>query len=91
MALSGSRTRVEYERPEPHYTVRELAAMWNLSAEFVRQIVQHEPGVTEWVRQNPGRMRYRVLRVPESVAERIYRRALAKTRDEATSTRTNEL
>lgn len=68
---------------EPHYTVGELAAMWNLSAEFVRQIVQHEPGVTEWVRQNPGRRRYRVLRVPESVAERIYRRALAKARDEA--------
>lgn len=68
---------------EPHYTVGELAAMWNLSAEFVRQIVQHEPGVSEWVRQNPGRRRYRVLRVPESVAERIYRRALAKARDEA--------
>jgi len=68
---------------EPHYTVGELAAMWNLSAEFVRQIVQHEPGVTEWVRQKPGRRRYRVLRVPESVAERIYRRALAKARDEA--------
>ena len=68
---------------EPHYTVGELAAMWNLSAEFVRQIVQYEPGVTEWVRQKPGRRRYRVLRVPESVAERIYRRALAKARDEA--------
>lgn len=68
---------------ETHYTVGELAAMWNLSAEFVRQIVRHEPGVTEWVRQKPGRRRYRVLRVPESVAERIYRRALAKASDEA--------
>ena len=68
---------------ERHYTVGQLAAMWNLSTEFVRQIVQHEPGVSEWVRQSPGRRRYRVLRVPESVAERIYRRALAKAREEA--------
>jgi hypothetical protein len=56
-----------------HYTVGELAAMRNLSTEFVRQIVQSEPGVTEWVRQQPGRRRYRVLRVPQSVVERVYR------------------
>lgn len=68
---------------ERHYTVGELAAMWNLSTEFVRQIVQHEPGVTEWVRQQPGRRRYRVLRVPHSVAERVYRQALNKARAEA--------
>ena len=65
---------------ERHYTVGELAAMWNLSTEFVRQIVQCEPGVTEWVRQQPGRRRYRVLRVPQSVVERVYRRALDKAR-----------
>lgn len=63
---------------ERHYTVSELAEMWNLSPEFVRQIVRGEPGVTEWVRQAPGRRRYRVLRVPQSVAERLYRRALTR-------------
>ena len=63
---------------ERHYTVSELAEMWKLSTEFVRQIVCEEPGVTEWVRQAPGRRRYRVLRVPQSVAERLYRRALTK-------------
>ena len=68
---------------EKHYTINELAAMWRLSGEFVRQLVQHEPGVTEWVRQRPGRRRYRVLRVPRSVAERIYRHALTKAREEA--------
>ncbi len=70
------------ERHEPfeerHFTVPELATMWRLSREFVRQIVQHEPGVTEWVRQQPGRRRYRVLRVPRSVAERLYNRAIGK-------------
>lgn len=68
---------------ERHYTVAELASLWNLSSEFVRQIVQHEPGVTEWVRQQPGRRRYRVLRVPQSVAQRVYERALSKARHEA--------
>ena len=64
---------------ERHFTVPELAEMWNLSREFVRQVVQGEPGVTEWVRQQPGRRRYRVLRVPQSVAERLYNRALGNS------------
>jgi len=63
---------------EQHFTVKELARCWKLSAEFVRQLVADEPGVTEWVRQQPGRRRYRVLRVPRSVAERVYRRAITK-------------
>jgi hypothetical protein len=78
------------ERREPfeerHFTVPELASMWRLSREFVRQVVQHEPGVTEWVRQHPGRRRYRVLRVPQSVAERLYNRALEKAGGETLQT-----
>ncbi|MGH7634731.1 MAG: hypothetical protein ACRENC_13435 [Gemmatimonadaceae bacterium] len=68
---------------ERHYTIRELSRMWRFSDEFVRQIVKDEPGVTEWVRQRPGRRRYRVLRVPQSVAERLYRRALVRAEIEA--------
>ena len=71
---------------ERHFTVPELATKWRLSREFVRQVVQQEPGVTEWVRQQPGRRRYRVLRVPQSVAERLYNRALGKAEDEADRT-----
>lgn len=63
---------------ERHYTIAELAKMWNFSTEFVRQIVRGEPGVSEWVRQQPGRRRYSVLRVPQSVAERLYRTALTR-------------
>jgi hypothetical protein len=78
------------EKTEPfeerHFTVPELAEMWNLSREFVRQVVQGEPGVTEWVRQQPGRRRYRVLRVPQSVAERLYNRALGRAEDDAGQT-----
>ena len=81
------RTDPDFTEPfaEQHYTVNELAAMWRLSGEFVRQLVQHEVGVTEWVRQRPGIRRYRVLRVPKSVAERIYQRAIRKAVAEATS------
>jgi hypothetical protein len=71
---------------ERHFTVPELASIWRLSREFVRQVVQHEPGVTEWVRQEPGRRRYRVLRVPQSVAERLYNRALGRALDESDHT-----
>ncbi len=63
---------------ERHFTIHELSKMWHFSKEFVRQIVKDEPGVTEWVRQQPGKRRYRVLRVPQSVAERLYRRAQAR-------------
>jgi hypothetical protein len=60
---------------ERHFTIAEVAAMWNLSDEFVRQLVRDEPGVTEWVRHRPGRRRYRVLRIPRSVLDRLYKRA----------------
>jgi hypothetical protein len=74
--MNGSELSTPFE--ERHFTIRELSRMWHFSAEFVRQIVKDEPGVTEWVRQQPGRRRYRVLRVPQSVAERLYRRAQAR-------------
>lgn len=82
--MQASEQREPFE--ERHFTVPELAEMWNLSREFVRQVVQGEPGVTEWVRQQPGRRRYRVLRVPRSVAERLYTRALGKAEDQALQT-----
>jgi len=77
------------ERREPfqerHFTVPELAEMWNLSREFVRQVVQGEPGVTEWVRQQPGRRRYRVLQTtPEGVTDGTLRDLLARVFGEAT-------
>ena len=82
--MQASEQREPFE--ERHFTVPELAEMWNLSREFVRQVVQGEPGVTEWVRQQPGRRRYRVLRVPQSVAERLYNRALGKAEDQTLHT-----
>lgn len=70
-----------------HFTVGELAAMWNLSSEFVRQLVEKEPGVTEWVRQSPGARSYRVLRVPQSVARCLYARALSRVASQSATAR----
>lgn len=82
--MASNEQREPFE--ERHFTVPELASMWRLSREFVRQVVEHEPGVTEWVRQQPGRRRYRVLRVPQSVAERLYHRALGRADHESVQT-----
>lgn len=89
--LGAPMTMGQQEVTEPfaerHYTVNELAELWRLSGEFVRQLVQHEPGVTEWVRSRPGRRRYRVLRIPHTVAQRVYLRALHKAQSETNSAR----
>src|SRR5215831_1510303 len=86
--MDGSKINSFEER---HFTIHELSKMWHFSTEFVRQIVKDESGVSEWVRQQPGRRRYRVLRVPQSVAERLYRRALARAEENRPGTRTPRL
>ncbi len=59
-----------------HYTVAEIAAMWNLSDEAVRGIFQNEPDVLVLGDPKPrGRKRrYTTLRIPEFVVERVHRR-----------------
>ena len=60
-----------------HYSVGELAGMWNLSENKVREMFQHEPGVMAIGEPRPkfGRRRGKVtLRIPEPVADRVYRR-----------------
>ena len=59
---------------ERHFSVEELAELWNMSEDFVRRLFLHEPGVVVFYRQQPGRRVYRTLRIPESVALRVHRR-----------------
>lgn len=64
---------------EPHYTVEEVAKAWHLSRDAVRRVFEYEPGVL--VIENHlvyGKRRYRTLRIPASVAERVHRRMLQK-------------
>ncbi len=57
-----------------HYSVAEVAAMWNLSKDVVRKIFRHEPGVLAIGDPNPrGRRGYVTLRIPQTVLERKYR------------------
>ena len=62
---------------ERHYSVKELGQMWRLSSTAIRRIFRNEPGVLRFGKQNQGHRRdYVTLRIPVSVAERVYRRCL---------------
>jgi len=75
----GSPSRVSASLPsfaERHFTVAEIAAMWNLSPDSVRRIFEREPGVLALGGDGSTRHkgRYITLRIPESVVERVHRR-----------------
>jgi hypothetical protein len=59
-----------------HYTVKEIGTMWKLSDDAVRRIFENEPGVLVLAeeKRNSHKRRYRTLRIPASVLERVYRR-----------------
>jgi len=60
---------------ERHYTVAEVAAMWNLSKDTVRRMFQNEPGVLVLGARPSGRKRgYLTLRIPQAVLERVHSR-----------------
>jgi hypothetical protein len=58
---------------ERHYTVAEIAAMWNLSKDAARRMFQNEPGVLVLGGHSSSRKRrYVTLRIPQSVLERVH-------------------
>jgi hypothetical protein len=58
-----------------HYSVREIAELWNLSDDLVRELFEREPGVLVIGRdRSPRKRRYLTLRIPQDVVERVYRR-----------------
>jgi len=69
-------TSVHIER---HYAVTEIAEMWNLSPDKVREIFEDEPGVLVIGDRSPRhKRRYVTLRIPHSVLQRVHRRLSAK-------------
>lgn len=63
------------------YSPEQLAQLWSLSVDTVRRLFEDEPDVM--VIERPrlyGKRRYRTLRIPESVASRVYHRSLLKGR-----------
>jgi len=59
---------------EQHFTPAQLAALWGLSPETIRDLFEKEPGVIVIARTEPGKRRYRTFRIPKSVAERVHTR-----------------
>jgi len=69
-------TSVHIER---HYAVTEIAEMWNLSPDKVREFFEDEPGVLVIGDRSPrNKRRYVTLRIPHSVLQRVHRRLSAK-------------
>jgi len=62
---------------ERHYSVKEIAEKWGLSPTAIRRLFRDEPGVLRFTKEKRGLQReYVTLRIPASVAERVYRRLM---------------
>ena len=68
---------------EKHYSAKELAGMWGLSANTIRHLFRNEPGVIalgEGTRREGRKYvrRHFTLRIPESVAMRVHNRLMGR-------------
>jgi hypothetical protein len=64
---------------EPHYKPRELAKLWGFSVDKVREWFKNEPGVLIIDRRESMHKRgYLSMRIPASVAQRVYDRHLSR-------------
>lgn len=65
---------------ERHYAVAEIAEMWNLSPDKVRELFENEAGVLViGERSRRHKRRYITLRIPQSVLERVHSRLSSKS------------
>jgi hypothetical protein len=62
---------------ERHYEPNELAELWGVSAETIRNVFREEPGVLRIAHPNGKKRKYVLMRVPESVAQRVHKRLAA--------------
>jgi hypothetical protein len=60
---------------ERHYSVAEIAKLWNFSTPTITRYFEDEPGVVK-LENTPSRhlRSYRTLRIPESVLIRVHTR-----------------
>jgi hypothetical protein len=62
---------------EAHYSAAQIAEAWGISVDTVRRLFEGEPGVLVIEppqRRFARRRRYRTLRIPASVVDRVHRR-----------------
>ena len=64
---------------EQHFTVYEIAESWGLSTTQIIRIFENEPGVVIF-RAPPKKYKraYRTLRIPKSVAQRVYQKCIVQ-------------
>ena len=64
---------------EKHYTVQEVAALWCLSDDTIRNIFRNEKGVlrNNGVKGRIGGKRWQIS-IPESVLQRVYQKLATK-------------
>lgn len=78
--LGSTRTRgpnpqtVQVDPSAEVFTVKQLAAMWNLSEDVIRAEFENEPDVLKLARARKGKRPYKTIRIPKDVAERVRRR-----------------
>ena len=66
-------TSIDLSR-EKHYSIAEVAKLWDLSEKTIRRMFEHEPGVLCWGKSEARfRRGYRTLRIPETVMLRVHR------------------
>jgi hypothetical protein len=73
----GSQPRESEETTfERHFTPKQLAELWVLHESTIRRLFLDEPGVLKYGKasRHDGRRDYVTLRIPESVARRVYGR-----------------
>src|SRR5258706_12533548 len=64
---------------ERHYAVAEIAELWNLSPDKVRELFQNEPGVLVIGERSPRRKRrYVRLRIPQPGLDHVHSRLSSK-------------
>ena len=68
--------RAEDTAFERHYTPKQLADLWLLDECTIRRLFLNETGVMKYGNSYPrsGRRAYVTLRIPESIARRVYAR-----------------
>jgi hypothetical protein len=60
---------------ERHYTVNEIAELWQLSRDIVTRIFSQEQGVVKIARPgNRYKRSHTTLRIPESILSRVHQR-----------------
>lgn len=59
---------------ETIFTIHELAQQWKVSAETVRKLVRNEEGVFVLTTENKKKRPYQTYRIPQGVADRIFRK-----------------